>query len=41
MTQHSYDVIIIGAGADSKNDRNDSSRSENPSDSLVGGGHSD
>lgn len=30
--------ILVGADADSKNDWNDSSRSENPSDSLVGRG---
>jgi len=33
MVVKTYDVIIIGAGADSK-DGIDSSRSENPSDSL-------
>jgi len=34
MTSQTYDVIVIGAGADSKSHRIDSSRSENPSDSL-------
>ncbi len=34
MAINVYDVIVIGAGADSESDWYDSSRSENPSDSL-------
>ena len=35
MAKPAYDVIIIGAGADSNSDWIDSSRSENPRDSLA------
>ncbi len=35
MAKPAYDVIIVGAGADSNIDWIDSSRSENPQDSLA------
>gem|GEM_PF-3651743 len=40
MAKPAYDVIIIGAGANSINEWIKSSWAENPLDSLVGGGHS-